>query len=182
MKSTVRTILDRSFLALPPLLLAGAASAQAQLPAWLILPAWQEAVEAVKAGQGKGAVAYEPKPGSQLAGFDYLLSTPTQIDTLAIGREFYFDVERKLALVRIVPARTDTANCDALLAATIQAIGKQDEQPTTISLMDTRYWFRRKEDRLYGWFQIKSFRGPSPNTPCGLSIEPYKAGMTRKKK
>lgn len=170
----------RSIVAL--LLIAVTAPAQAQLPAWLGLPAWQQPVDAVKTAEGDGVLTHEARPGSQLEGADFLLSTPVQIGDVPASREFYFDTARNLALVRIVPAKMDTVNCDALLAATTQAIGKPDEQPSQISLMDKRYWFRRKEDRVYQWSQIKSFRGPSSNTPCNLFIEPYKTGMDRKKK
>lgn len=163
-------------------LIAATAPAQAQLPAWLGLPAWQQSVDAVKAAQGESAVTHEARPGSQLNGFDFLLSMPAQAGDIPLSREFYFDATQKLALVRIVPTTTDTVNCDALVAAIVKAIGKQDEQPAGISLMENRAWFRRKEDRLYRWFQIKSLRGPSSNMPCGLSIEPYEAGMARKKK
>lgn len=164
------------------LLIAVTAPAQAASPAWLGLPAWQQPVDAVKAAEGDGVLSHEARPGSQLAGADFLLSTPVQIGDVPASREFYFDTARNLALVRIVPAKMDSANCDALLAATMQAIGKPDEQPSKISLMDQRNWFRRKEDRVYQWSQIKSFRGASSNTPCGLIIEPYKTGMDRKKK
>lgn len=170
----------RSIVAL--LLIAVTAPALAALPAWLTLPAWQQPVDAVRAAEGESAVTHEARPGSQLDGFDFLLSVPAQAGDVALSREFYFDAAQKLALIRIVPAKTDTTNCDALLAATVQAIGKQDELPAGIPLMENRSWFRRKDDRLYRWFQIKSFRGYSANTPCGLSIEPYEAGMARKKK
>ncbi|MBO9671329.1 MAG: hypothetical protein J7485_12510 [Sphingobium sp.] len=51
-----------------------------------------------------------------------------------------------------------------------------------ISILDTRYWLRRKEDLVYRWNQFKSVSGPDANTPCNLVIEPYQAGMDRKKK
>ena len=182
MKSAARVI--GTAIAVP--LIAGAVSAQTALRAWLTLPAWQQAVEAVKAGEGESAVAHEPQAGRQLSGFDFLLSAAAQIDALPISREFYFDAERKLALVRIVPAKTDLANCNALLVATMKILGKEDGQPTInaipLTLMDRRYWFRSKDDRLYSWSQIKPLRDLNANTPCGLSIEPYKAGMARNKK
>jgi hypothetical protein len=122
----------------------------------------------------------------QVVGFDYLLSTPIQIDGIAVRREFYFDQAGKLSLVRIIPAKTNPANCDAVMAATMGVLGKQDEQSRAaaipLELMDRRYWFRNKEDRLYNWIQFKSQRGPDANTPCFLVVEPYKAGMARMKK
>jgi len=63
-------------------------------------------------------------------------------------------------------------------------LGKQDEQSRAgaipLELLDNRYWFRAKEDRLYNWSQFKPLRSPVANTPCSLIIEPYKAGMKRK--
>ncbi len=88
-------------------LIAATAPAQAQLPAWLGLPAWQQSVDAVKAAEGEGAVPHEARPGSQLDGFDFLLSVPAQAGDVPISREFHFDATQKLALIRIVPTKTD---------------------------------------------------------------------------
>ncbi|MBO9671330.1 MAG: hypothetical protein J7485_12515 [Sphingobium sp.] len=107
----------RSIIAL--LLIGTTVAAQAEMPAWLSRPAWQQPLDAVKAAEGESAVTREVRPGSQLAGFDLQLSTPAQAGDVPISRQFYFDATQKLALIRIVPLKTDTRNCDALLAATL---------------------------------------------------------------
>lgn len=168
-------------------LMACAGSAQAQeLPAWLVLPGWQLSPDTVAKAEGPGTVPQVPRPGSRVFDQDFMLSTPLEIGTVPSERQFYFDRNMRLTVVRIMPTPSalSTANCDALLAATQFALGTPDEtgmaSPVETLSFDNAYWFRKSEDRVYRWVRMRAKGIPDNKMPCHLLVEPYEAGMKRK--
>ena len=115
-----------------------------------------------------------------------MLSTPVQIASVPSERQFYFDRNTRLVLVRIMPAPAvlSAANCDALMTAIQFALGKPDETNlgTGDALsFDNIFWLRKSEDRVYRWVRMRSKAIPNDKMPCHLLVEPYEAGMKRKK-
>lgn len=170
-----------------PVLMTCAGPAQAQLPAWLTLPGWQLSPDTVAKAEGPTAVAQTPRPGSRVFDQDFMLSTPVEIAAMPSERQFYFDRNTRLVLVRIMPSPSvlTSANCDAMLTAIQSALGKPDEtnpgSPTATLSFDNIYWQRKSEDRLYRWVRMHAKGVSGDKMPCHLLVEPYDAGMKRKK-
>jgi len=178
-------LLSMSMAIMAVTMLARAASAQ-ELPAWLALPGWQLSPDTVAKAEGPTAVPQVPRPGSRVFDQDFMLSTPVEIGTVPSERQFYFDRNRRLAVVRLMPTPSalSAANCDALLAATQFALGKPDEAsmaaPIETLSFDNIYWLRKSEDRVYRWVRLRAKSIPDDRQPCHLLVEPYEAGMRRK--
>jgi len=163
----------RFVIALLPI--AAAAPAQAQLPAWLTLPDWRQRIEIVQQAEGMGAIRLEPELSTSVSLFDLLLSTPHRADNLAISRNFYFDEDRKLRMVRLVPATLSTANCAALLAAVETALGPPDgkgDQGLLLFVIRTFSWLEVGNGRAYGWVQFESDTVSEGRRPCYLQVDP----------
>lgn len=169
-----------------PVLMVCAGSARAQAPAWLVPPAWQVTPDAVIAAEGTAAVPQTPRPGSRVFDQDFMVETPVQADAQALKRQFYFDEKRRLTVVRIMPAVLSSANCTALLTAATAALGAPDETKTDASIasisFENAYWLQPKDDRVYRWVRLKGDAIPDDKTPCHILVEPYDAGMARKRK
>ncbi|MBO9671331.1 MAG: hypothetical protein J7485_12520 [Sphingobium sp.] len=168
-----------------PVLMACAGSAQAQAP-WLVLPPWKTAPDAVIAAEGAAAVPQVPRPGSRVFDQDFMVETPVRVDDLGLNRQFYFDDKKRLTVVRIMPSALSGANCTALLTATTAALGVPDETKTDASIasisFENAFWLRPKDDRVYRWVRLKASAIPDDKTPCHVLVEPYEAGMARKKR
>jgi len=157
------------------LLIASGASAHAELPAWLALPDWRQGVEIVQSSEGPGAIRLEPELSTSAGLFDLLLSTPHRVDSLAISRNFYFDEDRKLRMVRLVPTTLSTANCAAMLAAVETALGSPDgkgDQRLLLFVVRTFSWLEVGNGRAYGWVQFESDTVSEGRRPCYLQVDP----------
>jgi len=167
-------------------LMACEGSAQAQVPTWLMLPAWKAAPDAVIAAEGSATTPQTPRPGSRVFDQDFLAETPVQAGDESLKRQFYFDDKRRLTVVRIVPAALSEAHCTALLTAATAALGAPDETKTDASIasisFENAYWLRPKDDRVYRWVRLKGDAVPDDRAPCHILVEPYDAGMARKQK
>lgn len=169
------------------IMMACAATAQTQLPAWLALPGWQLSPDTVAKAEGPTAVPQTPRAGSRVFDQDFMLSTPVEIAAVPSERQFYFDKNTRLVLVRIMPSPSvlSAANCDAMLTAIQFALGKPDEThlgaPDETLSFDNVYWLRKGEDRVYRWVRMHAKGMPNDKMPCHLLVESYDTAMKRKK-